>query len=191
MQSIRTQLPRAAIRTPCSRSARPAYTRLLSPARDFSSTRPTFEQFHRKESFRSRLNSSLKKTKIKWEPIPIALGVGFLGAFQFYRIQRRDKHTQSEADDTEEVLDHQGRPKKRERIRPSGPWSADTTPVTAPQCLHVPGLSRSCLRCHSRLYRESGVASTSSPFLTISAFLASSFIPLSLGSSESPGPLTQ
>jgi phosphatidylserine decarboxylase len=79
----------------------------------------------------------LKKTKIKWEPIPIALGIGFLGAFQLYRIQRREKHTQAGANKDlpdEVTVDPQGRPKKRERIRPSGPWSVQvmsTLPLKA------------------------------------------------------------
>ena len=132
MSSICAQLPRAAIRARHPHAPRTAYARLSCPPRHFSTTRPTYEQFNQKESFRSRLNSALKGTKVKWEPIPIALGVGFLGAFQVYRIQRREKHTQSGGDDTEEVLDPQGRPKKRERIRPSGPWSAEKTPVGTP-----------------------------------------------------------
>jgi phosphatidylserine decarboxylase len=107
---------------------------MTAPSRTFSSSRTAFDQqnFHRKESFRSRLNSALKNTKIKWEPIPIALGVGFLGAFQLYRIQRREKHTDAGAnkDLPDEVhVDPQGRPKKRERIRPSGPWSACALPA--------------------------------------------------------------
>jgi phosphatidylserine decarboxylase len=122
MQSVCAQLPRAAVRTPCSRAPRPAHVRASRLSRNFSTTRPTYEQFNKKESFRSRLNSALKNTKVKWEPIPIALGIGFLGAFQFYRIQRREKHTQSGGDNTEDVLDSHGRPKKRDRIRPSGPW---------------------------------------------------------------------
>jgi hypothetical protein len=104
------------------------HARMTTPSRTFSSSRTAFDQqnFHRKESFRSRLNSALKTTKIKWEPIPIALGIGFLGAFQLYRIQRREKHTEAGAnkDLPDEVsVDPQSRPKKRERIRPSGPWS--------------------------------------------------------------------
>lgn len=115
------------------------HARITVPSRTFSSTRSTLDQqnFHRKESFRSRLNSALKKTKIKWEPIPIALGIGFLGAFQLYRIQRREKHTQAGANNDlpdEVSVDPQGRPKKRERIRPSGPWSVQvmsTLPLKA------------------------------------------------------------
>lgn len=96
-------------------------------SRPFSSSRPLHEQQHRKESFRSRLGAALGKTRTKWEPIPIALGVAFLGAFQLYRIQRRDKHTDSEHVD-------QDQPKKRERIRPSGPWTVQvmsTLPLKA------------------------------------------------------------
>lgn len=126
---IRTRYPPPTLR----------HARLSLPSRNFSSSRPTFDQqnFHRKESFRSRLNSALKNTKIKWEPIPIALGVGFLGAFQFYRIQRREAHSKAERDDelpSEVSVDHQGRPKKRERIRPSGPWTVQvmsTLPLKA------------------------------------------------------------
>ncbi|KAH7406829.1 phosphatidylserine decarboxylase-domain-containing protein [Phaeosphaeria sp. MPI-PUGE-AT-0046c] len=115
------------------------HARITAPSRTFSSSRTAFDQqnFHRKESFRSRLNSALKNTKIKWEPIPIALGVGFLGAFQLYRIQRREKHTDAGANKDlpgEVSVDPQGRPKKRERIRPSGPWSVQvmsTLPLKA------------------------------------------------------------
>ena len=136
MRSVCAQLPRAPVRTRCPRAPRTAYARLSPPSRNFSTTRPTYEQFHKKESFRSRLNSALKNTKVTWEPIPIALGVGFLGVFQLYRIQRRDKHTQSGGDNTEEVLDQQGRPKKRERIRPSGPWSAINNPANT-TCTYI------------------------------------------------------
>jgi len=132
------QLLRAPART---KHLPPTYrhARITLPSRNFSSSRSTFDQqkFHRKESFRSRLNAALKNTKIKWEPMPIALGVGFLGAFQLYRIQRREKHTKAEASDElpgEVLVDHQGRPKKRERIRPSGPWTVQvmsTLPLKA------------------------------------------------------------
>lgn len=126
------QLVRAAVRRRHA-AFQPACTRTPVPSRSFSSSRPLHEQQHRKESFRSRLGAALGKTRIKWEPIPIALGVGFLGAFQLYRIQRREKHTQAEQDRGEDV-DQQGRPKKRERIRPSGPWTVQvmsTLPLKA------------------------------------------------------------
>ncbi|KAF1364592.1 phosphatidylserine decarboxylase [Lizonia empirigonia] len=120
--------------TPCSRPLLRASTRRRPiPRRPFSASRCLHEQPHRKESFRARLGAALGKTRVKWEPIPIALGVGFLGAFQLYRIQRRDKHTQTELDRDEHV-DQQGRPKKRDRIRPSGPWTVQvmsTLPLKA------------------------------------------------------------
>jgi phosphatidylserine decarboxylase len=158
MSACARQFARAPVRTrrprPCP-AFHPTYTRPSCPPRNFSSSRPCLEQnFHRKESFRSRLNSALKNTKIKWEPIPIALGVGFLGAFQLYRIQRREKHTEAERRAGEETDSH-GRPKKRERIRPSGPWQVQimsTLPLkalsrvwgrfnelTIPYYLRVPG----------------------------------------------------
>ncbi|KAI4940823.1 hypothetical protein J4E91_011204 [Alternaria rosae] len=134
--SCSRQLMRAPLRprfqTPAHRHAR-----LSAPSRTFSSTRAACDKqnFHRKESFRSRLGSALNNTKIKWEPIPIALGIGFLGAFQLYRIQRREKHTEAERQNGEEgAVDNQGRPKKRERIRPSGPWTVQvmsTLPLKA------------------------------------------------------------
>lgn len=55
----------------------------------------------------------MNKTKIQWKPIPIGLGIGFLGLFQFYRTQTRDNENTTVNGD---------RPKKRERIKPDGPW---------------------------------------------------------------------
>ncbi|KAH9870194.1 hypothetical protein J1614_007117 [Plenodomus biglobosus] len=113
------------------------HARLSTQSRSFTSTRAPGDKqhFHRKESFRWRLNAALGKTKIKWEPIPIALGVGFLGAFQLYRIQRREKHTAAEAGNgAQGAGDPDARPKKRERIRPTGPWSVQvmsTLPLKA------------------------------------------------------------
>ncbi|KAH3977141.1 hypothetical protein HBI70_029110 [Parastagonospora nodorum] len=131
------QLIRANVRPQCPHPIL-CRGRMTPPSRTFSSSRTAFDQqnFHRKESFRSRLNSALKKTKVEWKPIPIALGVGFLGAFQLYRIQRREKHTAGANKDLpdEVQVDPQGRPKKRERIRPSGPWSVQvmsTLPLKA------------------------------------------------------------
>lgn len=131
-----TTCPRQLLRASTRRrpAARPSpHARTPLPSRALSSSRPLAEHQHRSESFRSRLAAALGKTKIKWEPIPIALGVGFLGAFQLYRIQRREKHTQAELDRGAHV-DQQGRPRPRERIRPSGPWTVQvmsTLPLKA------------------------------------------------------------
>ncbi|RMD41064.1 hypothetical protein DV735_g4065, partial [Chaetothyriales sp. CBS 134920] len=84
-------------------------------------------------------------TKIEWRPIPIGLGVVFLGLFQLWRIQRRE-----EADNTAD------RPPPRPRIYPDGGgWQVSvmsTLPLkaisrlwgrfnelTIPYALRVPG----------------------------------------------------
>ncbi|KAF7189186.1 Phosphatidylserine decarboxylase proenzyme 1, mitochondrial [Pseudocercospora fuligena] len=115
--------------------ARPQYQR-----RPFSST---FKQQreHRKSSFRARLGEAWRSTPIVWKPIPIGLGIAFLGAFQFYRINERERRREEEAwrrskDDPEDEFDwgDLGSPKRRERIRPSGPWSVQimsTIPLKA------------------------------------------------------------
>lgn len=84
------------------------------------------------ESFGTRLRRALGNTKIKWYPIPAALGIAFLGLGQLYRVNEREKAKLAleGADDGvvnfsgtgADELDSQGRPKKRKRIRPSGPW---------------------------------------------------------------------
>ena len=82
---------------------------------------------HPRPSFLSRLRAALRNTKVAWYPIPVGLGISFLGFAQVYRVRQREKlrledearHiTQGEANGEP----HSGRPKRRERIRPSGPW---------------------------------------------------------------------
>lgn len=93
---------------------------------------------HRPDSrpFGARLRAALKDTKIQWRPIPVGLGIASVGALQFYRIQSRDKdRRRGEQDEAEE--DFQGntqKPKKRKRIKPSGPWQVQvmsTLPLKA------------------------------------------------------------
>ena len=57
------------------------------------SIRHNKNQKHRKKAFIFKLRRALRSTKVQWRPIPIGLGVGFLGIFQFYRIQRKDDRT--------------------------------------------------------------------------------------------------
>jgi hypothetical protein len=76
------------------------------------------------DSFTSRLRSAWGRTQIQWKPIPVGLGIGFLGFVQFYRIQQREKLKDKEGDGE----DGNGKPKKRQRIRPSGPWYEPTAP---------------------------------------------------------------
>lgn len=83
--------------------------------------------FKNQESFRSRLLAALRSTKLDWSPVPIGAGIAFLGAFQFYRVRERERKRQ-EREDAQSFQNgdgdsrEQGRPKKRKRIRPSGPW---------------------------------------------------------------------
>ncbi|KAL8801656.1 MAG: hypothetical protein Q9223_006919 [Gallowayella weberi] len=82
--------------------------------------------------FRTRLRTALRKTKVEWRPIPITLGIGFLGAVQFYRLRRREQTTQDEEQDEKDQRSH--RPSKRKKIRPSGPWQVQimsTLPLKA------------------------------------------------------------
>ena len=79
--------------------------------------------------FRARLRVALKKTKIEWSPIPVGLGIGFLGLLQFYRTQSAKARLKEEDDRAEEDRnENAGKPKKRKRIRPSGPWYARPSP---------------------------------------------------------------
>lgn len=78
-----------------------------------------------KESFGSRLRIALNATKIQWYPIPVALGIGSLGLLQFYKIREREKAKQKEEEQWETGgggNGDDGRPKRRPRIKPTGPW---------------------------------------------------------------------
>ncbi|KAI9814247.1 MAG: phosphatidylserine decarboxylase 1 [Pycnora praestabilis] len=122
------------------------------------------QQRNQRDSFGSRLRHALSNTKIRWYPIPVGLGIGFLGFAQLYRIRQREKRRENE-DHSERARgegsggnggeDEGGRPKKRKRIRPSGPWQVQvmsTLPLkaisriwgrfnelTLPYYLRVPG----------------------------------------------------
>lgn len=104
-------------------------------SRNFSTSRRLFEQdqSHRKQSFASRL----RDTKIVWRPIPVALGIAFLGVLQFYRVQERERNRIEEeraANESEAGRGDGSRPTKRKRIRPSGPWQVQimsTLPLKA------------------------------------------------------------
>ena len=79
------------------------------------------------ESFSSRLRNALRDTKITWYPIPVGLGIGFLGFAQLYRVRQRERLRQEEEDGKDHSTGGQedgsgGRPRRRKRIRPDGPW---------------------------------------------------------------------
>jgi phosphatidylserine decarboxylase len=104
-------------------------------SRFFSSSGKLYrKQAGYKESFGTRLRKALGETKIKWYPIPIGVGIGFLGLGQFYRVNKREKarrHEEEFEDDGSVRFSGSGRdgdggqggrPRRRERIRPTGPW---------------------------------------------------------------------
>ncbi len=101
-----------------------------SSARHFASSTPLGIKdgsTQNKDHFRSRLLTALRNTKTDWSPIPVGVGIAFLGAFQFYRVRERERKRQDQEDlqsneDGGSPEDGHGRPKKRKRIRPSGPW---------------------------------------------------------------------
>lgn len=127
--SLLTRLPNSSV----SKRTRPRYTcafcqqsplprRLPFSFRSYSeSSRPD------NGPFRTRLHTALRKTKIEWRPIPITLGIGFLGAIQFYRLRKREQAKEEEEEQQEERRQQSHKPAKRKRIRPSGPWSVQSS----------------------------------------------------------------
>jgi phosphatidylserine decarboxylase len=97
-------------------------------SRQFSSARTYRQKDDYKEPFGKRLRKALGETKIKWYPIPVGLGIAFLGLVQFNRVNEREKKRSGETWETStggnlrEDTDEHGRPQRRERIRPTGPW---------------------------------------------------------------------
>ena len=92
--------------------------------RNYSATQRQQQSEQKQDPFRKRLRTALDSTQIVWRPIPLALGIVFLGCFQLYRVQVRE---QQKIDDewarTHGNGDPDSRPKRRHIIKPSGPWS--------------------------------------------------------------------
>ncbi|KAG5977042.1 hypothetical protein E4U55_007085 [Claviceps digitariae] len=128
--------------------ARPrhAYRRPVT-VRNFSANsgkRPRFSQ---------RLREALRKSKITWYHIPVGVGIGFLGLVQFYKVTAREERKRRE--DAEAHGNADGKPSRRPRVRPEGPWQVQvmsTLPLkaisrlwgkfnelTIPYYLRVPG----------------------------------------------------
>jgi phosphatidylserine decarboxylase len=106
-------------------------------SRLFSSSAKLYrQQAHYKDSFGTRLRKALSETRIKWYPIPVGLGIGFLGLVQFYKVNERERLRRDEEWEDDGYVKSTGSsggngdrspggtPKRRERIRPSGPWLA-------------------------------------------------------------------
>ncbi|ORY71892.1 phosphatidylserine decarboxylase-domain-containing protein [Pseudomassariella vexata] len=102
-----------------------------SPRASFRQSAPTRQN---REKFRSKLGSALKNTKVQWYPIPVGLGIGFLGLVQFYKTQAREKERIEREAEEGQPGEPGARPKKRPRIRPDGPWQVrvmSTLPLKA------------------------------------------------------------
>lgn len=70
-----------------------------------------------KQSFRSKLGAALGKTKIEWYPIPVGVGIGFLGVITFLKARKAEGRRQERECSGEKNV-FAGQP----RVRPSGPW---------------------------------------------------------------------
>jgi phosphatidylserine decarboxylase len=110
--------------------------RTISSWRAYSHSHEQRRQNQRQhqEPFGQRLRQALRNTKIEWYQIPIGLGIGFLGFFHFYRLRRRENALEQDAQARSgvQVDDEDPRSRKRrQRIRPSGPWSVFSTPPEA------------------------------------------------------------
>lgn len=115
MASMRAVMFRRTLHMPY-RASLTSTSRPVTHSSSLSSSRAAFHHAPRRpqnDRFRSRLGDALNKTKIQWKPIPIGLGIGFLGLFQFYRTQTREN---------DNSLGNGDRPSKRERVKPDGPW---------------------------------------------------------------------
>ncbi|KAI9668642.1 MAG: phosphatidylserine decarboxylase 1 [Alyxoria varia] len=72
------------------------------------------------------------------------MGIGFLGLFQAYRVQKRERHSRAEREeesvyeDAEEEDHETGKPRKRKRVRPSGPCLSE---VSEPDLRVYPNLA--------------------------------------------------
>ncbi|KAK4550451.1 hypothetical protein LTR36_000029 [Oleoguttula mirabilis] len=118
----------------------PLHRHTYTKARRIHHTRALHQSpHHRKESFAARVGTAWRSTLAGWQPIPIALGVAFLGGIQLYRLRQR--HLRDEEEEWRRRNEHPDdyeegslRPKRRERIRPSGPWTVQimsTIPLKA------------------------------------------------------------
>jgi phosphatidylserine decarboxylase len=125
-----------------------------------SSTKLYRQQNDYKESFGRRLRRALNNTKIKWYPIPVGVGIGFLGLGQLYRVNEREKAKRREGWEDDGLIKSTGsggeesdgtlgrRPKRRERIRPTGPWFVHVSPYTPKLLKFTSGRSKLCPHCH-------------------------------------------
>lgn len=113
--------PTAVLRQTCTAGTRRHARQFTTSPRASFHQSSQRQQQQQKDGFGSRLRAALKDTKVQWYPIPVGLGIGFLGLVQFYKTQAREKERLEREASTSEPG---ARPKKRPRIRPDGPWYA-------------------------------------------------------------------
>ncbi|EEY23333.1 phosphatidylserine decarboxylase proenzyme [Verticillium alfalfae VaMs.102] len=118
---LRTSALSKSISAPCSSCM--ITTRARYVAQRYSrATQPSARLYSQKSQQRPR-------SKITWYQLPIGVGIGFMGLMQFYKTSTREAEKQKELGEMEG-----GTPKKRERIRPEGPWQVrvmSTLPLKA------------------------------------------------------------
>lgn len=100
-------------------------------SRHFSITARFSRQQDGSETFSTKLRRAWGETKIRWYSIPAGLGIGFLAVVQFYKVNEREKAKRQDSEDDDGFLrssdrgeerDIEDYPKRRKRIRPTGPW---------------------------------------------------------------------
>ncbi|CAL5866886.1 uncharacterized protein PFLUO_LOCUS1097 [Penicillium psychrofluorescens] len=118
-----------------------ATARHNASVRHFSSSR-AWKQYHKesnhdnnngKGGFGSRLRFALRNTKVEWYPIPVGLGIGFIGLLQFYKAQRAERERLAR-DAGGEDWENGRRPPRRPRVVPTGSWQVQimsTLPLKA------------------------------------------------------------
>ena len=101
-------------RIPCSGCATRPLAKRTASLRTSANQRGFASNSGKRPKFSHRLAEALKNSKIQWYQIPVGLGIGFLGLVQFYKVSARERRNIEDGEETT--------PKKRQRIRPDGPW---------------------------------------------------------------------
>ena len=98
----------------------PTHSTSIRPScRTFTSSSARRQQAHSsKESARARL----RNTKIEWYWLPATAGIAFVGGLQSYRMYSTAQAKKEEEEEASIYSDSSGKPKKRKRIKPDGPW---------------------------------------------------------------------
>jgi phosphatidylserine decarboxylase len=110
-------------------------TPIIIPKRNFASSPLHRKSKQQNESSRARLGPALGRTRIEWYWIPASAGIAFLGGVQFYKVYSRQQARKEEEDNASTYSDDERKPRKRDRIRPSGPWCVELGETLATSAL--------------------------------------------------------